>query len=102
MAVKAVKGGVKFVNTRKAKEKFTTINRLIIEEKDLAFITNRGKPVTALVSIEKLEELIGVEKLKELLYEYYIAPTLEKDVQNLISGKEKTVPFEELKKELGW
>ena len=74
----------KFVSTRVAKEKFTMINRLVAEEKDMAIITKRGKPTTVLISMDKLKELISDEKF------------------NLISGKEKTVPLEELKKELGW
>ena len=93
---------IKFVSTRVAKEKFTMINRLVTEEKDMAIITKRGKPVTVLISMDKLKELIGDEKFKELLYEFYTASVLEKDVKNLISGKEKTAPFEKLKKELGW
>ena len=92
----------KLVSTRTAKEKFTMINRLVAEEKDMAIITKRGKPTTVLISMDKLKELIGDEKFKKLLYEFYTASALEKDVQNLISGKEKTVPLEELKKELGW
>ena len=92
----------KFVSTRTAKEKFTKINRLIAEEKSMAIITKRGKPVTVLISMDKLKELIGDEKFKKLLYEFYTASALGKDVKNLISGKEKTAPFEKLKKELGW
>ncbi len=93
---------LKFVSTRTAKQEFTKINRSVAEEKDMRIITNRGKPVTALISMEKLKELIGDEKFKELLYEFYTSSVLEKDVQKLISGKEKTVPLNEAKKELGW
>ena len=93
---------LKFVNTRTAKEKFTKINRFVAEEKDMAIITRRGKPTTALISMDKLKELIGDEKFKELLYKFYTASVLEKDVQNLLYGKEKTIPFEEAKKKLGW
>ena len=93
---------IKLVSTRVAKEKFTMINRLVAEEKNMAIITKRGKPVTVLISMDKLKELIGDGKFKELLYEFYTASVLEKDIKNLISGKEKTAPFEKLKKELGW
>ena len=93
---------LRVVNTRTAKEKFTKINRFVAEEKDMAIITKRGKPTTALISMDKLKELIGDKKFKELLYEFYTASTLEKDIKNLISGKEKTIPFEKAKKELGW
>ena len=93
---------LKFVNTRVAKQEFTKLNRLVAEEKDMRIITKRGKPVTALISMDKLKELIGDEKFKELLYEFYTASVLEKDVQSLLSGKEKTIPFEEAKKKLGW
>ncbi|MCD6106821.1 MAG: type II toxin-antitoxin system Phd/YefM family antitoxin [Caldisericaceae bacterium] len=93
---------LKFVNTRTAKQEFTKLNRLVAEEKDMKIITKRGKPVTALISMDKLKELIGDEKFKELLYEFYTASVLEKDVQNLLRGKEKTIPFEEAKKKLGW
>jgi PHD/YefM family antitoxin component YafN of YafNO toxin-antitoxin module len=93
---------LKFINTRTAKEEFTRINRFVAEEKDMAIITRRGKPTTALISMDKLKELIGDEKFKELLYEFYTASVLEKDVQNILVGKEKTVPLKEVKKKLGW
>ena len=92
----------KFVNTRTAKEQFTKINRFVAEEKDMAIITKRGKPTTALISMDKLKELIGDEKFKELLYGFYTASVLEKDIHGLLAGKEKTIPFEEAKKTLGW
>ncbi|GEM_PF-2667224 len=92
----------KVVNTRTAKQQFTKLNRLVEEEKDMRIIVKRGKPVTVLISMEKLKELVGEEKFKELLYDVYVASVLEKDLQNLASGKEKTVPLEEVEKELGW
>ena len=93
---------LKFVSTRAAKQEFTKLNRTVAEEKDMRIITKRGKPVTVLISMEKLKELIGDKKFKELLYEFYTSSILEKDVQKLISGKEKTVPLNRTKKELGW
>ena len=93
---------LKSVSTRTAKQEFTKLNRTVAEEKDMRIITKRGKPVTVLISMEKLKELIGDEKFKELLYEFYTSSVLEKDVQKLTSGEEKTVPLNEAKKELRW
>ena len=93
---------LKFISTRTAKEQFTKINRLVAKEKDIAIITRRGRPATALISMDKLRELIGDEKFKELLYEFYTSSVLEKDVQKITSGKEKTISLNEAKKELGW
>ncbi len=92
---------MRIVNTRTAKQEFTKLNRLVEEEKGIVVILKRGKPVTALVSIEKLKELIGEDKFKELLYEVYVASVLEKDLRNLASGEEKIIPLEEVEKELG-
>ncbi len=55
---------MRIVNTRTAKQEFTKLNRLTAEENDITVILKRGKPVTVLVSIEKLKELIGEEKFK--------------------------------------
>ncbi len=48
--------------------------------------------------MDKLSELIGGDKFKELLYEFYTTSILEKDVRNLLHEKEKTIPFEEVRK----
>ncbi len=93
---------LKVVNTRTAKQEFTKLNRLVAEEKDMRIIVKRGKPVTALISMDKLRELIGEDKFKELLYEFYVSSVLEKDISNLLRGEEKTIPLDEVKKELGW
>ena len=93
---------MKIVNTRTAKQEFTKLNRFAVKEKGIIIILKRGKPVTALISMEKLKEMVGEEKFKELLYDVYVASVLEKDLQNLASGKEKTIPLEEVEKELGW
>ena len=93
---------LKSISTRTAKEEFTKLNRAVADEKDMRIITKRGKPVTVLISMEKLRELLGEEKFKELLYEFYAASVLQKDVNNLVSGKEKTIPFGEVKKKLNW
>lgn len=93
---------LKFVSTRTAKQEFTKLNRIVAEDKDMKIITKRGKPVTALISMEKLKELIGDEKFKELLYEFYTSSVLEKDVQKFLSSKGKPIPLNEAKKELGW
>ncbi len=50
--------------------------------------------------MDKLSELIGGDKFKELLYEFYTASVLEKDVRNLLH--EKNNPFRGGKKELRW
>ena len=93
---------MKIVNTRTAKQEFTKLNRFAAQEKGIIIILKRGKPVTALISMEKLKEMIGEEKFKELLYDVYVASVLEKDLQNLASGREKTISLEEVEKELGW
>ncbi len=93
---------LKIVNTRVAKQKFTEINRKVEEDKDMRIITKRGKPVTVLISMEKLKELIGDEKFKEIIYEFYTASLLEKDVKDVLGRKKKTISLEEAKKKLEW
>jgi len=93
---------LKTVNTRDAKRNFTKLNRTVSEKGDMTIITRRGKPVTALISMDKLKKLMGEKKFKELLYEFYTVSALENEIRDVFNGKEKILSGKDVKKELGW
>lgn len=84
-----------------AKRKFTEINRTVAEKDGAVIVTNRGNPSTMIVSIKLLKELIGEEAFKELLFDAYYLMQAENRIEDFLSGKEKTISLDELKKKTG-
>jgi len=79
----------------KAREQLSDLINQAAYAKERVVLTRRGKKLAAIVPIEDLELIEAMEDAEDIR-------DAQKALAQLASGKETTIPWKTVKRELGW